>query len=312
MLFLTVKFFDRNEHTVKPAIKVAGLELAHPVMNAAGTCKSVMQVRKFAESRISAVVVGSYKVKKRWESPHAYYIDPEGRYSLNSKKLPSGGEEYLEQHGERMYDESCWEYSKPLILNIAGNTPEEFGVLAKLAVKLKFSAIEVNLSCPTGAAPICYQREPTALVVNAVNSAAFGKIPVLYKLGYMPDPIQLKSQVDLIVGKGANGLVLINTLGGGLLYHPGTRKPVMRSQPMGVGGAALLPLGIGMVAQARELIPDHVDIIGVGGITTSADVEQYLTAGAKAVQAGTICWAADRDPRVYTQLVHPSMPYRVR
>ena len=85
----------------------------------------------------------------------------------------------------------------------------------------------------------------------------------------------------------------------------------MRSQPMGVGGAALLPLGIGMVAQVRELAPD-VDLIGVGGITTIADVEQYLAAGAKAVQAGTICWAADRDPRVYKQLVDPSMPYRLR
>jgi dihydroorotate dehydrogenase (fumarate) len=288
-------------------ITVAGLELEHPIMNAAGTCKSVTQVKEFAASRISAVVVGSYKLQKRRESPGASYIDSQGRYSLNSKKLPSGGRKYLERHAEKMRSE-CWGvYGKPLILNIAGETPEEFGALAKLAVKLGFSAIEVNLSCPTGPAPICYQREPTALVVNAVNSAAFGKLPILYKLGYMPDPVQLKCQVDLIVGKGADGLVLINTLGGGLLFQRGTRMPVMRSQPMGVGGPALLPLGVGMVAQVRALTP-RVDIIGVGGITTITDVEQYLAAGAKAVQAGTMCWAADRDPRVYNQLVASYIP----
>lgn len=283
------------------AIEVAGLELAHPIMNAAGTCKSLPDVRQFTTSGTAAVVLGSFTLDRRPEQPDSYRVGLGRSFSLNTRKLNNGGHTYLKRYGPAM-SECCEMLDKPLILNIAGDNPEEFGAVAKLAVACGFAAIEVNLSCPTGSAPIYFQREPTALVMNAVSNAVRGRIPVLYKLGFIADPILLKSQINLIVGKGADGLVAINTIGGTMLFNPGTWQPEIKSKPIGMGGPAILPLGVGMVSQLRELCRD-VDLIGVGGIATGFDVQQYLTAGAKAVQAGTLCWAAGRNPQVYDDLV---------
>jgi dihydroorotate dehydrogenase (fumarate) len=141
-------------------------------------------------------------------------------------------------------------------------------------------------------------------VVNAVNGVAYGKIPIWYKLGPMSDPVQLRSQAELMAYKGADGIVATNTFGGVMEYQGRSRRPVMRHKPMGLGGAALRPIGVGMVAQLREILPDRVDVIGVGGIGSGADVSQYLAAGAKAVQVGTACWKRGRDPEVFFEILN--------
>src|SRR3989344_2876447 len=46
-------------------VNFAGLKLEHPLMNAAGTCKTTGHVRTFAESAVSAVMVGSMTYEGR-------------------------------------------------------------------------------------------------------------------------------------------------------------------------------------------------------------------------------------------------------
>jgi dihydroorotate dehydrogenase (NAD+) catalytic subunit len=61
----------------------------------------------------------------------------------------------------------------------------------------------------------------------------------------------------------------------------------------GVSGPALLAVGV--LATRRVAERTGKPVIGVGGIRTPEDVEQYLEAGATLVEVGT---AALTDPRV--------------
>jgi dihydroorotate dehydrogenase (NAD+) catalytic subunit len=80
----------------------------------------------------------------------------------------------------------------------------------------------------------------------------------------------------------------------GLLYDPATRRPVLGAGSGGVSGAALLPIGVHAVRQARRRV--QVPIIGAGGVRGAADVVQYLLAGASLVQLGTVLFADPRAP----------------
>ena len=56
----------------------------------------------------------------------------------------------------------------------------------------------------------------------------------------------------------------------------------------GFAGPAIKQIALGQVKQLRAILPENIDIIGVGGITTGKDILDYLRTGAKAVQIATI------------------------
>ena len=56
----------------------------------------------------------------------------------------------------------------------------------------------------------------------------------------------------------------------------------------GLCGEYIKPIGLANVRAFRQLLPETIDIIGVGGINTGTDVFEYLLAGASAVQVATV------------------------
>jgi dihydroorotate dehydrogenase (fumarate) len=75
--------------------KLAGITLEHPLMNAAGMCKTTPQVIRLARSAVAAVMVGSITMEPRaGNQGNVFWQDPAGRYSLNSLGLPNPGSAY--------------------------------------------------------------------------------------------------------------------------------------------------------------------------------------------------------------------------
>ena len=64
-----------------------------------------------------------------------------------------------------------------------------------------------------------------------------------------------------------------------------TRKPVL-SGGIGAAGPPLKPIALRCVLEVRDALP-AVPIVGCGGVSTGADVVEYLMAGAGAVAIGT-------------------------
>jgi dihydroorotate dehydrogenase (NAD+) catalytic subunit len=77
-----------------------------------------------------------------------------------------------------------------------------------------------------------------------------------------------------------------------------TRTPRIANVSAGLSGPAIKPIAVRMVYEASKSV--QIPVIGMGGISTAADVIEFMLAGASAVQVGT---ASYWDPRATEKIV---------
>jgi dihydroorotate dehydrogenase (NAD+) catalytic subunit len=70
-----------------------------------------------------------------------------------------------------------------------------------------------------------------------------------------------------------------------MAIDPETRKPRIANVTAGLSGPAIKPIALRMVYDAAKTV--KIPVIGMGGISSAADVVEYMLAGAAAVQIGT-------------------------
>jgi dihydroorotate dehydrogenase (NAD+) catalytic subunit len=157
-----------------------------------------------------------------------------------------------------------------------------------------FVGFELNLSCPnTSAGGIEFGADPASVARIVAACRAVTRRPLVVKISpALPDIVAIALAAR---DAGADGVSLINTLPG-YLFAPGTTQPRLGNGNGGVSGPALLPVGTLATRKVAERTGGEFPIIGVGGITTAADVRQYLSAGAHLVAIGTACLADPRQP----------------
>ncbi|HSL69194.1 MAG TPA: dihydroorotate dehydrogenase, partial [Longimicrobiales bacterium] len=183
-----------------------------------------------------------------------------------------------------------------VLVNVAGFQVEEFAELvAALDDTRGFLGYELNLSCPNVKDGVVYATRED-LIGRAVERArAATRKPLIAKLA--PNVPDVGRMAEVAVAAGADAVTLINTMPG-LLFDLRSRHPVLGAGSGGVSGAALLPIGVHAVQQARRRV--QVPIIGAGGIRTAEDALQYFFAGAALVQIGTASFA---DPRTALRVI---------
>jgi dihydroorotate dehydrogenase (NAD+) catalytic subunit len=96
---------------------------------------------------------------------------------------------------------------------------------------------------------------------------------------------------------GADAISLINTLVA-MAIDTETRKPRIANLTAGLSGPAIKPIALRMVYEAAQAV--KIPVIGLGGISTAADVVEFMLAGATAVEVGT---ASYWDPRATEKIV---------
>ena len=101
---------------------------------------------------------------------------------------------------------------------------------------------------------------------------------------------------------GADGISVVNTIPGSIQRNG---LPRLGNGSGGLSGPALLPVGLLAVQKVKALLP-HVPVIGVGGVRSTDDVRQYLSAGASLVAIGTAQLA---DPRLPQRIVAELMSH---
>lgn len=291
------------------AVRLAGIDLEHMLMNAAGTCKTLHQFGRFARSAVSAVVVGPITPEERpVNSGNVYW---KGEFcSLNSLGMPNIGEQrffgfdWLEIQGlaER--------YDKPVILQIAGFRPEDFRRLAERAQQNGVRHLELNFGCPniwddgTQHRIFSFDVGAMVLIANLVREVFTGTVGL--KLSPYSDPYLLAEVAGAIndLGDAVNYVACSNTFPNAFVLDPGTRTPVISAGNglAGMSGKALKPIAMGQVKQFKKLL-DHAVIVGVGGITNWRDVMDFQLAGAVACQASTVFWNSNEDPGVYGDII---------
>jgi len=275
---LTVQLAPKNKK---------GLFLDNPVMTASGTFGYGTEYSKlFDIQRLGAIICKGTTLKPREGNPQPRLV--ETAYGvINSIGLQNIGVKALIKEKAPVW--AGWRV--PVIVNIAGDTVEEYGKLARELDGVEgISGIEVNISCPNvkaGGAAFGADAESAAAVTKAVKAAT--SLPIMVKL--TPNAGDIVGVALAVVDAGADAVSLINSIKG-MAIDIKTRRPTIGNVTGGLSGPAIKPLALALVYEVAGAV--KVPVIGCGGIATAQDALEFIMAGASAIQVGS---ATFRNPR---------------
>jgi dihydroorotate dehydrogenase (NAD+) catalytic subunit len=184
----------------------------------------------------------------------------------------------------------------------------DFGDLAAMAREAGAQAVEANLSCPnvrSAEGDLYLDAALSGRIASALRAGA-GKLPVLLKIGHVPDDARLAALLRAVAGQ-ASGMVIVNGVSRPVLGDAGQAAFGATRLRAGILGRGVHAIGVGDVARAVTLIRRErldLEVVGVGGIAAPADAGRYFDAGACAALMGS---APMFDPALAARLktAHP-------
>jgi len=277
---LSVQLAPKNKH---------GLLLANPVMTASGTFGYGTEYsHMFDIQKLGAIVCKGTTLEPREGNPQPRLAETACGL-LNSIGLQNIGVKAVIKEKAPLW--ASWRV--PVIVNIAGETIEEYAQLAgKLDGVAGISGIEVNISCPNvkaGGAEFGANPDSAAAVTAAVKAAT--SLPVLVKL--TPNTSDIAKVARAVASAGADAISLINTLKG-MVIDITKHRPLLGNITGGLSGPAIKPVALYMVYEVAKAV--EVPVVGCGGITTASDAIEFILAGASAIQVGTASFTNPHAP----------------
>ncbi|MCL6635587.1 MAG: dihydroorotate dehydrogenase, partial [Peptococcaceae bacterium] len=237
-------------------------------------------------NRLGAIVVKGTTLKPRPGNPTPRLVEtPAG--ILNSIGLQNPGvDHFIEEALPYLAG-----YDLPVIVNIAGDTVEDYASLAaKLDCVRGVTGLEVNISCPNvkkGGMQFGSDPAMAAEVTRAVKGST--DKPVIVKLS--PNVTSMVAVAEKVAEAGADALSMINTLLG-MAIDIKNRRPLLGNVLGGLSGPAVRPVAVRAVWQVYRAV--RLPIIGMGGITCAEDALEFILAGATAVAVGTASFVNPR------------------
>ncbi|MFC1767528.1 dihydroorotate dehydrogenase [Candidatus Margulisiibacteriota bacterium] len=260
--------------------EIAGIKIKTPVMVASGTFGSGSDYKDLVDlDEIGAIITKSVSLKPRKGNPPPRICEtPSGM--LNTIGLENPGiEAFIEDDIKFLKG-----YKVPVIVNIAGETLDEYIELAKILDKEdRVNGIELNISCPNvKKGCISFGIDPLATkeLVRAVKKET--KKPIITKL--TPNVTDITVIAKAAEEAGTDAISLINTVLG-MSIDITTKKTKLSMGQGGLSGPAIKPIAVRMVNQVYKAV--KVPIIGMGGIMNADDAIEFMLAGASAVSIGT-------------------------
>ena len=263
--------------------KIGSKRFSNPIFTASGCASSGQELSQFFPlTELGAVVTKSIMTKART-----------GRATPRMAETPSGMLNSIGLQGPGidtfLENDIPWliENNAKIVVSIAGETVEEYGVLARrLRAVSGISAVEVNISCPNvenrGQVFSCHPDTSTA-VIESVRRNIGGELPIIAKLS--PDVTDIVVIAKAVIDAGVDGLALINTLLG-MVIDTNSMKPKLAGKTGGLSGPAIRPVAVRAIYQVHQAFP-NIPIVGMGGVATGRDAFELVLAGASAVSIGT-------------------------
>ena len=260
---------------------IGRLKLKRPTILAAGllgTHKSLL-LRVEREGGSGAVTTKSITLEPRVGHNNPIMVETEAGW-LNAVGYSNPGLE----HAQKEFADLS-EFNEPVIGSLVAGDADEYVQLAEGVKDLKFSALELPLSCPhtPGFGLLAGQGTPEATydIVKAVRAVT--KLPLILKIS--PNIPALGAVVKAAEKGGADAIAAGNTLGPGMVIDIATASPVLDFKFGGMSGPAVKPIAVRVVYDVYQAV--DIPVIGIGGITTGADAIEMMMAGATAVGVGT-------------------------
>ncbi|WFA08165.1 dihydroorotate dehydrogenase [Tissierella sp. Yu-01] len=260
-------------------IDIAGVKLKNPVMTASGTFAAGKEYSEFIDlNNLGAVAVKGIATNPWLGNPTPRIAETYGGM-LNSIGLQNLGVDHFIKEDLPFLRK----FDTKIIVNIIGNTVEEYCEVAERLNEADVDLIELNISCPNikkGGVAFGTNCESAEGVTKAVKKVS--KHPLIVKLS--PNVTDIKEIARAVESGGADAISLINTLLG-MAIDIHRRKPVLANITGGLSGPAIKPVALRMVYDVAKTV--SLPIIGMGGITSGDDAIEFIMAGATGVAIGT-------------------------
>ena len=282
------------------SVQIGNITLKNPILTASGTFGYGTEVDNIIDvSKLGGIVTKSISLNPREGNPPPRIVEtPSGM--LNSIGLANiGVDKYIK--------EKIPLYSKigtSIIMNIAGSSINEYVEIVKRveSVSSDIVAYEVNISCPNvsrGGMQFGVDCELTYKLTEKLRSIT--ERPLIIKL--TPNVTDIAAIAQSAEEGGADAISAINTVVG-MSIDIHTRKSHISTKYSGLSGPAIRPIGIASVYKIFKSV--NIPVIGIGGITNSEDIIEYILAGALAVQIGTSNF---RDPGISVSILEDLVSY---
>ena len=270
------------------SVQVGALRLANPIIAASGTFGYGLEFAHLVNlNRLGGFVTKGISLQPI-EGALAPRLSDTPSGMLNAVGLQNVGVEAFIKDKLPLLRK----YNTHVIVNVFGVCQEDYvGVIGRLEDAEGISAYELNISCPNVKKGGMQFGSDPALVEEVVGAArkAAQKRPLWVKL--MP----LVTDIGLIAKTaeeaGADALTVANTFPA-MAIDFRTQRSVLGNLTGGLSGPAIKPITLRLVWEVSKAV--NIPIIGLGGVETVADVLDYVSVGATAVQVGT---ASFSDPK---------------
>ena len=296
-----------NDVAADLRIDLAGVALAHPVINASGTFDALETARRFGPAAVEPFPFAAYV-------PKTVTLEPRpGNPPPRVTETPAG---MINAVGLQNPGLDAWladlpllsTLAVPVIVNIGGRHPDDYlEVLRRVEERLGEGAAalpgvvgyELNVSCPNvgrGGLAIGTEASETARLTAAARELT--RRLVIVKL--TPNVTDVVEIARAAAGSGADAISLVNTLKG-LVLDAATLRPFLGNRTGGVSGPAIKPIALRMVYEVAEAL--EIAVIGIGGVASGGDVLEFIACGATAVAVGTATLAdPDASRRIVAEL----------
>jgi dihydroorotate dehydrogenase (NAD+) catalytic subunit len=275
---------------VTPDLRVsfAGVELKNPVLAASGTFGYGVEF----EDVVHLQRLGGFVVKGLSREP-LIGNPPPRLYETAAGMLNAIG---LQNIGARAFVDDKLPKLRAIkdivvIANVFGYTREDYEYTIQILNEGDgIAAYELNVSCPnTAHGGIQFGSDPRTLDEVVTTAKRFSQRPLVVKLS--PNVTSIGQMAHVAQEAGADAISLVNTFVA-MSIDIQSRKPRIANVTAGLSGPAIKPIAVRMVYEASKSV--QIPVIGMGGVSTAADVIEFMLAGATAVQVGT---ASFWDPR---------------
>src|SRR3989344_8194512 len=264
---------------------IAGVHFSHCIFNAAGPNNVTLEeLNTIGNSHSSAIMTKSCTLEPRQGNPEPRYFELE-MGSINSMGLPNLG--YKKYVG---FMPILKQYKKPVIASVSGMKLADNIEIIKAFNDTPVDMIELNLSCPNivGKPQVGYDMEQSDEVLTQVMKIC--KKPLGVKLPPYFDFVHFEQMAKVLNKHKPAFISCINSVGNALVIDPETETVVIKPKGGfgGLGGKYIKYTALANVRKFYEILDPKIDIVGVGGIYSGTDVFEFILAGAKGVQLGTV------------------------
>ena len=266
-------------NTVNLTTKIGELVLRNPVLTASGTFGYGEEIADLVDLRqLGGIICKTVTRRPREGNPPPRTCETAAGM-LNAIGLQNVGLDAFIRD-KMPYLRDC---GAPVIVNIAGESVEEFAFLCRALAEVEgIAALELNISCPNVAHGLDFATDPSFTEDVVAHCREATHLPLWVKLS--PNVTSIAHIARAAEQGGADALCVANTFVG-MAIDIKRHKPRLSNGTGGLSGPAIKPLALRAVWQcaAAATLP----IVGIGGIMTADDAIEFLLAGATAVQVGT-------------------------